>query len=38
MIAYLPVDKNVEKVMEAVKSCPILSSSKGKNLSLKIIK
>ncbi|HGM3564685.1 TPA: YIEGIA family protein [Clostridioides difficile] len=35
MIAYLPVDKNVEKVMEAVKSCPVLSSSKGKNLSLK---
>lgn len=35
MIAYLPVDRDVEKVMEAVKSCPILSSSKGKNLSLK---
>lgn len=35
MIAYIPVEKDPEKVIEAVKSCPILASAKGKNLSLK---
>lgn len=35
VIAYMPMDKNEEAVIEAIKSCPILSSAKGKNLSLK---
>ncbi|MBO3443287.1 MULTISPECIES: YIEGIA family protein [Clostridia] len=35
MIAYIPIEKDIDKVIEAVKSCPILSSAKGKNLSLK---
>lgn len=35
MIAYIPMERDVDKVIEAVKSCPILSSAKGKNLSLK---
>ncbi|MGL4913740.1 MAG: YIEGIA family protein [Romboutsia sp.] len=35
VLAYIPVEKDVDKLIEAVKSCPILSSSKGKNLSLK---
>ncbi|WP_042271602.1 YIEGIA family protein [[Clostridium] dakarense] len=35
MIAYIPIEKDIEKAIEAVKSCPILSSAKGKNLSLK---
>lgn len=35
MIAYIPIEKDVDKVIEAVKSCPILSTAKGKNLSLK---
>lgn len=34
MIAYIPIERDVDKVIEAVKSCPILSSSKGKNLSI----
>lgn len=35
VIAYIPMEKDVDKVIEAVKSCPILASAKGKNLSLK---
>lgn len=35
MIAYIPIEKDVDKAIEAVKSCPILSSAKGKNISLK---
>lgn len=35
VIAYIPVEKDINKLIESVKSCPILSSSKGKNLSLK---
>ena len=35
MIAYIPMEKDEQKVIEAVKSCPILASAKGKNLSLK---
>ncbi|MEG1311289.1 MAG: YIEGIA family protein [Romboutsia sp.] len=35
MIAYIPIEKDIDKVIEAVKSCPIISSAKGKNLSLK---
>lgn len=35
VIAYIPIEKDEEKVLEAVKSCPILSSARGKNLSLK---
>ena len=35
MIAVVPVDKDINKVIDAVKSCPILSSAKGKNVSLK---
>ncbi len=34
IIAYVPMIKDVDKVIDAVKSTPILSSSKGKNLSL----
>lgn len=34
MIAYVPIERDVEKVLEAVRSCPILSSSKGRNLSI----
>ena len=35
MIAVVPVDKDINKLIGAVKSCPILSSAKGKNVSLK---
>ena len=35
MIAYIPIEKDVDKAIEAVKSCPILATAKGKNLSLK---
>ena len=35
VIAYIPMEKDIDKLIEAVKSCPILSSSRGKNLSLK---
>ena len=34
MIAVVPADKDINKLIDAVKSCPILSSSKGKNVSL----
>lgn len=34
MLAYIPIEKDAQKVIEAVKSAPILSSSKGKNLSI----
>ena len=35
MIAVVPVDRDINKLIDAVKSCPILSSAKGKNVSLK---
>ena len=35
VIAYMPMEKDIDKLIEAVKSCPILSSSRGKNISLK---
>ncbi|MGL5347326.1 MAG: YIEGIA family protein [Peptostreptococcaceae bacterium] len=35
VIAYIPMEKDIDKLIEAVKSCPILSSSRGKNLGLK---
>lgn len=35
VIAYIPMEKDIDKLIEAVKSCPVLSSSKGKNMSLK---
>lgn len=35
MIAVVPVDKDINKLIDAVKSCPILSSARGKNVSLK---
>lgn len=35
MIAYIPMEKDEQKIIEAVKSCPILSTSKGKYLKLK---
>lgn len=35
VLAYIPVEKDIDQLIEAVKSCPILSSAKGKNLSLK---
>ena len=35
LIAFIPMEKNEKKVIEAVKSCPILASARGKNLSLK---
>lgn len=34
MLAFIPMERDLGKVVEAVKSCPILSSSKGKYLSL----
>lgn len=34
MIAVVPVDKDMDKLIDAVKSCPILSNAKGKNVSL----
>ncbi|MGL5314877.1 MAG: YIEGIA domain-containing protein [Peptostreptococcaceae bacterium] len=35
VIAYIPMEKDIDKLIEAVKSCPILSSARGKNLALK---
>ncbi|MGL6105493.1 YIEGIA domain-containing protein [Romboutsia sp.] len=35
VIAYIPIEKDIDKLIEAVKSCPVLSSARGKNLSLK---
>lgn len=35
MIAYIPMEKDEQKIIEAVKSCPILATSKGKYLKLK---
>ncbi len=35
VIAYIPMEKDIDKLIEAVKSAPILSTSKGKNLSLR---
>lgn len=35
VIAYIPTEKDIDKLIDAVKSCPILSTSKGKNLALK---
>lgn len=35
VLAYIPVYGDLEDVIQAVKSCPILESAKGKNLSLK---
>ena len=31
----VPVDKDINQLIDAVKSCPILSSARGKNISLK---
>lgn len=38
VIAYVPVEKDVQKVIEAVKSTPILSTSRGRNISLNDLK
>lgn len=35
MMAFIPMEKDEQKVIEAVKSCPILESAKGKYISLK---
>ena len=35
VIAYLPMEKNEEAIIEAVKSTPIVSSARGKNIALK---
>lgn len=35
VIAYLPIEKNEEAIIEAVKSTPIVSSARGKNIALK---
>lgn len=35
VIAYLPIEKNKESIIQVVKSTPIVSSAKGKNLALK---
>lgn len=35
VIAYLPIEKNKESIIRVVKSTPIVSSAKGKNLALK---
>lgn len=35
LIAFIPMEKNEQKVIEAIKSSPILASARGKNLSLK---
>lgn len=37
-IAFIPMEKDERKVIEAVKSCPILDSARGKNLALKNLK
>ena len=34
-IAFIPMERDERKIIEAVKSCPVLESAKGKNLSLK---
>lgn len=34
-IAFFPIERDEKKVIEAVKSCPILSSARGKNIELK---
>jgi len=34
MMAFIPMEKDEEKIIEAVKSCPILESAKGKYISL----
>lgn len=34
IIAFIPMEKDEQKIIEAVKSCPVLASAKGKNLSL----
>lgn len=34
-IAFFPTEKDEKKVIEAVKSCPILSNARGKNIALK---
>ena len=34
-VSYTHLDKDINKLIDAVKSCPILSSAKGKNVSLK---
>ncbi len=34
MIAYIPIEKDINKLIEAVKSTPILATAKGKNISL----
>ena len=35
ILAYIPIERDPQKVIQAIKSCPILSSAKGKNLSIK---
>ena len=35
LIAFIPMEKNEQKAIEAIKSSPILASARGKNLSLK---
>ncbi len=35
VIAYLPIEKNEEAIIQAVKSTPIVSSARGKNIALK---
>lgn len=35
LIAYLPIENNKEKIIQAVKSTPIVSSARGKNIALK---
>ncbi|WP_455544212.1 YIEGIA family protein [Intestinibacter sp.] len=35
VIAYLPIQKNEEAIIQAVKSTPIVSSARGKNIALK---
>ena len=37
-IAFIPMEKDERKVIEAVKSCPVLDSARGKNLALKNLK
>jgi hypothetical protein len=34
VLAYIPLEKDAKKVIEAVRSAPILSSSRGRNLSI----
>ncbi|MDC9435751.1 YIEGIA domain-containing protein, partial [Clostridioides difficile] len=34
-IAFIPMEKDERKVIEAVKSCPILDSARGKHLALR---